>query len=64
MTERLFRQHAPFERELTEEWIRKNAAIIHYCGKNKPWKEHYNGKLNIFYNETVEKMRKTSCTVS
>lgn len=64
MTERLFRQHAPFEKGLTEEWVRRNAAIIHYCGKNKPWKERYNGKLNIFYNETLKKMRESSCTVS
>ena len=20
------------------EWVRKNTVIVHYCGRNKPWK--------------------------
>lgn len=31
------------------EWVRNNTAIIHYCGKNKPWKEGYRGVLGEFY---------------
>lgn len=30
-------------------WICKNSCVIHYIGKNKPWKEHYSGKLDFFY---------------
>ena len=26
--------------------------IIHYCGKNRPWKPHYVGSLGVFYEET------------
>lgn len=33
------------------EWVRQNSYIIHYCGKNKPWKPNYLGKLDIFYRE-------------
>lgn len=33
------------------DWVRANTAIIHYCGKNKPWKENYIGILGIFYKE-------------
>ena len=31
------------------EWVRQNSAIIHYCGRNKPWKENYFGLLGEFY---------------
>lgn len=57
MTERLYLQHAPFERGLNLDWIRKNAVVIHYCGRNKPWKPNYYGQLNVFYLETVARMR-------
>lgn len=56
MTERLYQLHAPFEKDMTLDWVRKNAVIIHYCGRNKPWKENYKGVLDVFYQETVAKM--------
>lgn len=56
MTERLYRLHAPFEKDLDLDWVRKNSIIIHYCGKNKPWKDNYLGLLNVFYDETLKKM--------
>ena len=55
MTERLYQLHAPFEKDMTLDWVRKNAVIIHYCGRNKPWKENYKGILDVFYRETVAK---------
>ena len=33
------------------DWVEENAVIIHYCGRNKPWKDNYIGELNFFYNE-------------
>lgn len=57
MTENLFMLHSPFEKTLTLDWVRKNTVVIHYCGRNKPWKENYKGYLDIFYNEAVEKMK-------
>lgn len=57
MTERLFRLHSPFEKELTLDWIRKHSIIIHYCDRNKPWKDNYIGSLDIFYKEAVARMR-------
>ncbi len=57
MTERLYMSHLPFERGFDLEWVRKNSVIIHYCGRNKPWKSNYMGHLNVFYNETVKRMR-------
>ena len=34
-------------------WVRENTVIIHYCGKNRPWKTHYVGSLGVFYRELV-----------
>lgn len=34
-------------------WIRENCAIIHYCGKHKPWNDNYLGILNVFYLELM-----------
>lgn len=56
MTERLFQMHAPFEKDLNLDWVRKNAVIIHYCGRNKPWKENYIGQLDVFYKEAAERL--------
>ncbi len=36
-------------------WVRENSAIIHYCGRNKPWKDDYIGELGIFYKELASK---------
>jgi lipopolysaccharide biosynthesis glycosyltransferase len=38
-------------------WVRQNTAIIHYCGKNKPWKSNYKGKLGVFYRELLQEVR-------
>lgn len=57
MTERLFMAHLPFERGFDLDWVRKNSVIIHYCGRNKPWKSGYVGQLDVFYNETLQKLK-------
>ncbi len=33
------------------DWVRENTVVIHYCGKNRPWKPHYIGQLGVFYEE-------------
>lgn len=35
-------------------WVRRNTAIIHYCGRNKPWNESYTGTLGVFYRELMD----------
>jgi len=35
-------------------WVRENTVVIHYCGKNRPWKPHYIGLLGVFYEEMTE----------
>lgn len=56
MTERLYLAHSPFEKDLNLDCVRKHSVVIHYCGRNKPWKENYIGHLDIFYKEAVAKM--------
>ena len=56
MTERLFAMPLPGDSRLTLDWIRLNTAVIHYCGRNKPWKKHYLGRLNCFYQEAEHTM--------
>lgn len=41
----------PRNKNLDLEWVKKNAVIIHYYGKNRPWKERYSGILDVFYHE-------------
>lgn len=43
----------PRHEKLNLDWIRKNTSVIHYCGKNKPWKDNYLGVLDVFYNELI-----------
>lgn len=57
MTERLFEMSRIEGRWMELEDVRENAAIIHYIGRNKPWKSSYKGKLGVFYDETVQKMK-------
>ncbi len=55
MTELLYMQKVPVEKDFLG-WVRKNSVIIHYCGRNKPWKPNYIGQMNVFYCEAKEKM--------
>ena len=60
MTEALYQRHAPFEKNLDLDWVREHSVIIHYCGRNKPWKDTYIGKLDIFYKEAKSQRRRIS----
>lgn len=56
MTEKLFALHRHNGDGMTLEDVRRGSAVIHYCGRNKPWKPGYMGELNVFYNEAVSQM--------
>ena len=43
---------------INESWVRENAVIIHYFGRNKPWKKGYVGILDVFYKEIEEEYTK------
>lgn len=54
MTEKLFLFHRQSGDKMDIDYVRNNTVIIHYCGRNKPWKSGYIGKLNIFYKEVAD----------
>ena len=37
--------------KITLDWIKKNTVVIHFYGRNKPWKPNYRGILKQFFNE-------------
>lgn len=41
-------------------WVEKNTVIIHYLGRNKPWKSSYRGILKPFYDKYAVKYEKKS----
>jgi len=45
------------------DWVRKNTVIVHYFGRNKPWKSVYAGVLGVFYQETEERFRKENLCI-
>lgn len=47
---------SPLKETIDLDWIEKNTVIIHYYGKNKPWKENYYGYLDYFYNKIVRQI--------
>ena len=46
-----FHNANPQREQVDLDWVRRNSVIIHYCGKNKPWREDYKGILDVFYRE-------------
>ena len=57
---RLKNLHLPKEEKLGIDWVRNHTAVVHYYGRNKPWKEGYHGKLGIFYQEFLHDMESFS----
>jgi lipopolysaccharide biosynthesis glycosyltransferase len=49
MTERLLNSPKSLVNNIDFNWVDKNSAIVHYCGRNKPWKENYVGTMDVFY---------------
>lgn len=54
MTERLYQKRILFEKDYDLNRVQSETVIVHYIGKNKPWRGKYQGELNVFYNEAVK----------
>lgn len=39
------------ENKINLDWVEKNTKIIHYLGRNKPWKNNYHGILKYYYDK-------------
>ena len=35
--------------EKNMDWVMRNTAILHFCGKSKPWKKKYRGRFLSLY---------------
>ena len=46
-----FHNADPQNEKIDLDWVRENAVIVHYFGRNKPWKEHYMGVLDVLYHQ-------------
>lgn len=57
MTERIFLKNNLFQREKGLQWIDDKCKIIHYIGRNKPWKTDYFGDFDRYYHEAVGFMK-------
>lgn len=40
--------------KIDKTWVEEHTCIIHYFGRNKPWKKNYKGILKEFYDEMEE----------
>ena len=49
MTERMLFSPKSIVNDIDFKWVRENSAIVHYCGRNKPWKDNYYGILDVIY---------------
>ena len=50
---RLHNLHQPRGKKLDLDWVRQHTAIVHFYGRNKPWKDGYRGRLGRLYQEAA-----------
>ena len=55
LSDRLIRAYNadPRNNRIDLQWVREHGVILHFYGKNKPWKEHYSGILDTLYWENT-----------
>jgi len=41
-------------------WVAEHTAVIHYCGRNKPWKKDCIGRLGSFYRQYRQELEERS----
>lgn len=54
MNDRLFFSTESIKKGITVEWVAENSVVIHYFGRNKPWKDSYVGFLGYMYHDVVD----------
>ena len=35
-------------------WVMEHTAILHFCGRDKPWKRHYNRRFGVLYRHYMQ----------
>ena len=60
LSDRQILWHNRFHRKkITKKWVRDNNVIVHYIGRNKPWKIGYKGILDVYYHEYAKRSNYT-----
>ena len=36
------------------DWVVRNTVVLHFCGKNKPWKKTYRGRFGVLYKHYMQ----------
>lgn len=36
------------------DWVMKNTAVLHFCGKLKPWHAHYRHRFGVLYRHYMQ----------
>jgi UDP-glucose:(galactosyl)LPS alpha-1,2-glucosyltransferase len=60
MTDKLLMLRPEEEAWMNLAWVREHTRIVHFCGRNKPWKKNYKGLLGTFYQEALAASKKDS----
>lgn len=53
MTERMYTKKSLLDSSAAQQFIQEECCIIHYIGRNKPWKPDYFGKLDQYWHQAV-----------
>ena len=53
MNDRLLLSPKCIKKGITADWVAENSTVIHYLGRNKPWKDSYVGLLGYMYHDVV-----------
>lgn len=40
-------------------WVMEHTAILHFCGKEKPWRPHYRHRFGVLYQHYAQMTRRT-----
>jgi lipopolysaccharide biosynthesis glycosyltransferase len=52
LSDRNIKRYNTFHKnKIDKKWVDENNVIIHYLGKNKPWKNNYKGILKSYYDK-------------
>ncbi len=46
----------------TMDWVVEHTAVLHFCGKRKPWKKAYAGRFSALYKHYAHRTRQTGAS--
>ena len=43
----------------TLDWVMQNTAVLHFCGRSKPWQAGYFRRFGVLYKHYIQLTRRT-----